>query len=218
MTWTVVSTFVDPGTRAKMSLSSTGFLPAVRAVVPDRFIPAFLGGEYADASGEDCADTIGTGGTLPEAFRVGPDGEAEDATVPAGGAVRRVVRVPAGHSATLRWCCPSGDTFRVSSPSEGVDPAAADDTGRGPASLVPVAGAAFVTTSEAAPAAAAAASSSGTTASPAAALGLVTVSPSGSDREVEVVWTSTAWLSSQRLVFRAEVQPPAGAGATKAGP
>lgn len=217
--WTLVKTFVDAGTRAKMSLMATGYLPTVEEIVPRDRIPAFVGGDFRDGEDDECATSIGLGGAVPRAFLVGPDGEADSHTVPAGATLALAFTVPRGATLRVRWACPAGDTFRAGVVGEAPGTVSAacgavgDESVEGPAADVGPAGTLRI---RAVPPASSAEIPPVPSSVAAGATGLVTVvgSPAkatdgetpGEGASVTLAWTSTAWVSSQQLEVRAEAR------------
>ena len=104
--WSIVKHFVDEGTRDKMRLLGTDYLPTLTKFIDPSAIPAYLGGELRDVFGEaECLAMVAPGGVVPHAYaaRVADDGCGcgEEVTVPAGRHSDVVICVPAG--ATVRW-------------------------------------------------------------------------------------------------------------------
>jgi hypothetical protein len=101
--WSIVRNFVDPGTRAKMSLTSSGYLEVLREYIPDSAIPAFLGGAFGADTDVDCARSIGLGGIIPDPFYMSVDGKAESVTLHAGKITSARWKLPARATMCIDW-------------------------------------------------------------------------------------------------------------------
>ena len=106
--WTVVSAFMDRGTRSKVQLLGANFLPTVLKYIHVGQVPAFLGGKMADQRDDpQCRSMVAAGGILPLAFLTGVaadgNGVGEQVALVAGATSQVVILLPAGAKLAWTW-------------------------------------------------------------------------------------------------------------------
>lgn len=111
------------GTRNKVRILGTDFLPTVTQFIDPSVIPAFLGGSLVsgEAPGDpECRHMIGPGGVIPLSLRVGVGsdglGDGEELHLAAASSSTLLLRVPEGARILWAWGCDNSQTvdFEVS--------------------------------------------------------------------------------------------------------
>jgi hypothetical protein len=117
--WGVVSAFMDAGTRSKVQLLGSNYLPTLLKYINASNIPSFLGGQLADERADpQCQSMVAKGGVLPLAFLTGVaadgNGIGEEVKLAAGTTSSIVLCVNAGSTVTWAWGISEKDvTFKV---------------------------------------------------------------------------------------------------------